>query len=89
MESGVVTPKIRERFEKPDMIQLRALPDVLRKLAERLRVQAADRLLSQLTVGHFPSPSYRAIRVRGGVRHRSGGRLGGHRRCGGQAITSK
>ena len=56
MESAVVTPKIRERFEKPDMIQLRALPDVLRKLAQRLRVQAADRLLSQLTVGHFPSP---------------------------------
>ena len=33
MESGVIAPKIRERFENPDTLQLHALPDVLRKLA--------------------------------------------------------
>ena len=58
MESGVIAPKIRERFENPDALQLHALPDVLRKLAERLRVQAADRLLSQLTIGHLPNPMH-------------------------------
>lgn len=45
VELGVVTPKARDRFEKPDMTQLRALPELLHKLAERLRVQAAHRLL--------------------------------------------
>jgi hypothetical protein len=53
---GVVTPKVRERIEKPDMVQLRALPELLRRLVDRLRVQAAERLLAQRTVGHKLSP---------------------------------
>lgn len=56
MQLGVITPKIRERFEKPDMTQMRALPDLLRKLGARVRVQAADSFLSQHTIGHSPSP---------------------------------
>lgn len=56
VEMGVVSPKARVCLEKPDTVQLRAVPDVLRKLAARLRVHAADKLLSQYTVGHTISP---------------------------------
>lgn len=56
VEMGVVSPKARVGLEKPDTVRLRAVPDILRKLAARLRVQAADKLLSQYTVGHTISP---------------------------------
>jgi hypothetical protein len=55
-EMGVVSPKVRERVQKPDLAQLRALPKDLRKLSERLRVQAADRVLARSTIGHQPRP---------------------------------
>ena len=45
------------------MLQLHALPEVLRKLAERLRVQAADGLLGHATIGHSQSPMRRDNRA--------------------------
>lgn len=49
-DMGAVTPKVRERFEKPNMMQLGALPVILRKLSARLRLKAADDLLAAPTV---------------------------------------
>ncbi len=56
VEQAVISPKLREQLEKPDMTQLRSIPELLRKLATRLRVRAADQLLQQYTTGHRPTP---------------------------------